>query len=80
MWSDSMDPTRFVKVVKHGGGPKAHLTLCRIFFLDKGRLNFAGKAKIPTALFGGPETDPLILRRQGPNFYSRCGFVPASPR
>ena len=73
MWADSMDPTRFVKVTGH----KGHMAQCRVFFASKGRLDYAGKTEIPTALFGEPETDPFILKRQGPNFYSRCGFIKA---
>ena len=71
MWADSMDPTRFVKVVKHVG----NVSKCRVFFASKGRFEYAGNTDIPTALFGDPETDPFILKRQGPNFYSRCGFI-----
>ena len=48
MYEDVMDPNRFISPVSTDGKE----TLCKVYYQEKGRPQYYGKAKVPTKLLG----------------------------
>lgn len=63
LFRDTMDHSRIVKPLNQQG----RTWTCGIYWLESGRLNYAGTAPIPASLFEDEKTRPVN---------SRIGFVP----